>query len=225
MVRVDKYHLPPTALMPNSPNPLLHYPGYFAEQKGLPRSLHQIFKDNGWETQWIYRYGPTQRSHYHAGVHECMVVLSGTATIRFGVADLSENMVENTWGTAREAGGVEISARAGDVFVLPSGTAHKTFDTKPTRSFTLLTPGDGHLIPGEDVGAALEETEQRLEGFTMMGAYPAERRDWNTQRGGEDVGAYQRVWSVPKPALDPVLGYSQEGVFGQWLDYSLSAKL
>ncbi|KAJ5116034.1 hypothetical protein N7456_000382 [Penicillium angulare] len=217
MIQVNKYHLPPTALIPNSPRPLLHYPGYFpTSENGSARHAHETFLKNGWETQWIFRYGQTQRSHYHSGVHECMAVLSGTATIRFGVADTSEDMDENTFGDKKEQGGIELEAKAGDVFVLPAGTAHKTYNTQPSASFTLLTPGDGHHIAGGDVIKALEETENRLSGFTMIGAYPIENAGWNSQRGGEDTGAYERVWSVPKPSADPVLGDSSEGLQGLW---------
>lgn len=217
MVQVNKYYLPPTALMPNSPRPLLHYPGFFTPQeKGNVRRVHETFLSNGWETQWIYRYGQTQRSHYHSGTHECMAVLSGTATIRFGVADTSEDMEQNTFGAAREAGGMEIEAKAGDVFILPAGTAHKTYNTKPEALFTLLTPGDGHHIAGGDAVKALEETEEKLSGFTMIGAYPKGSGYWNSQKGGEDEGAYDKIWALPKPDGDPVLGDSVQGLLGLW---------
>lgn len=63
---------------------------------------------------------------------------------------------------------------------------------------------------------ALEETETRLSGFTMIGAYPKENGGWNSQKGGEDVGGYDRVWSVPKPSGDLVLGDLVEGLQGLW---------
>lgn len=66
MVQVDKYYVPPTALMPNSPQPLLHYPGFFTlQEKGNAKKVHETFMSNGWETQWIFRYGQMQRFHYH----------------------------------------------------------------------------------------------------------------------------------------------------------------
>lgn len=215
MVEVKKYHLPPTALIPNSPLALLHYPGIFsAESDCAPGKIHELFSQNGWETRWIFRYGETQDAHYHSGVHECMAVLSGSATIRFGVADTSPDLEESTHGSAKEDGGIELQARAGDVFILPAGTAHKTFDTSPRTEFVLLTPGDGHKIDAEDVKAALDNIE--LSGFTMIGAYPKGGGKWNFAKGGEDSGEYQKVWSVPKPENDPVLGKAEEGIYGQW---------
>lgn len=224
MIEVKKYYLPPTALMPNSPHPLLHYTG-LQLSTGASRAaqFYDLFQENGWKIQWIYRYGSTQRSHYHSGVHECMAVLSGTATIRFGVADTSFDMDENTYGSAREEGGVEIEAKAGDVFLLPAGTAHKTYNTKPDAEFTLLSPGDGHHIASENVRAALESVE--LDGFTMLGAYPIDGAYWDSMKGGENFGDHDKVWSVKKPTKDPVLGSSTQGLCGMWSVVSKSSRL
>lgn len=224
MVEVKKYHLSPTALIPNSPQPILHYPGLLVQPSeatnagddAIAIKAHDLFSTNGWETQWIFRYGKTQTSHYHSGVHECMAVLTGNARIRFGVADTSEDMEENTHGSGMEAGGVEVEAHAGDVFILPAGTAHKTFDTSPLTEFKLLTPGDGHHVLTQ--GASVRETLANVElsGFTMVGAYPKSGGEWDFAKGGENVGNYEKVWSVPKPERDPVLGKSEEGLCGQW---------
>lgn len=214
MVEVKKYQLPPTDLIPNSPHPLLHYPGLLDHLQiapDRPEEIHDRFHANGWQTQWIYRYGPTQPSHYHSHAHEVMAVLSGTATIRFGVADVSADLDTN----AHEAGGVEVLAKAGDVFVLPAGTAHKTFDTTP-GDFALLTPGDGHRVEAGDVRGALAAVRVR-DGFVMMGAYPVDGGEWDFAVGG-DRGRqeYDGVWAVPTPGRDPVLGMAEEGIRGQW---------
>lgn len=216
MISVKAYNLPPTASIPNNPYPLLHYTGNdLSSLVGKPAEYYDLFSGNDWQVQWIYRYGPTQRSHYHSGAHECMAVLSGTATIRFGVADTSLDMTENTSGNAREAGGIEIEAKAGDVFVLPAGTAHKTYNTKPEESFTLLTPGTGHGIDATNAKAALSHVQ--LSGFTMIGAYPRGSGFWDSMKGGEDVGQFERVWSVEKPKFDPLLGESNKGLRGLWM--------
>lgn len=214
-MQIAKYQLRPTALIPNSPYHLLHYRGL--QTGGKAAEFYDLFSQNGWQVQWIYRYGPTQRSHYHSGAHECMAVLSGTATIRFGVADTSLDMNDNTYGSAREPGGIEIEARAGDVFILPAGTAHKTYNTKPEADFSLLSPGDGHHIASPDARTALENIE--LSGFTMIGAYPKGSSFWDSLKGGEKVPEeFATIWSVPKPDMDPVLGKSQDGLVGQWPD-------
>jgi len=215
MVEVKAYRLPPTSLIPNSPHPLLHYPGFLSisPEDGATK-VYDLFNRNDWQVQWIFRYGQTQTSHYHSEAHECMAVLSGSATIRFGVADTADDMEENTHGSGKEEGGIEIEANAGDVFVLPAGTAHKTFDTRPIAEFKLLTPGDAHRIPSGDVRQALANI--KLDGFTMIGAYPRGGGEWDFAKGGEDVGNFEKVWSVPKPENDPVLGKDPAGLCGQW---------
>jgi uncharacterized protein YjlB len=146
-----------------------------------------------------------------------MTVLTGSARIRFGVADTTDDLEQSTHGSAKEDGGVEIEAKAGDVFILPAGTAHKTFRTKPDAEFKLLTPGGGHGITGEDGRGAREVLEGiELDGFTMLGAYPVDGGEWDFAVGGEDVGGFERVWGVVKPGLDPVLGGSGEGLCGLW---------
>ncbi|KAK4947684.1 hypothetical protein LTR10_013630 [Elasticomyces elasticus] len=216
MVVVKRYQLPPTALIPNSPQPLLHYPGFLkvGGSQNLAAEVYDLFSSNGWQTQWIFRYGPTQTSHYHSEAHECMAVLTGSAKIRFGVADTSSDLEESTHGSGKEDGGVEVHANAGDVFILPAGTAHKTFDTSPSAEFKLLTPGDGHNVAAEDVRDALANIE--LSGFTMIGAYPKDGGSWDFAKGGENTGEYEKVWSVAKPDHDPVLGTADEGLCGQW---------
>lgn len=218
MVEIKRYHLPPTDLVPNSPHPLLHYPGvldHLSIPARAPQKINDLFSSNGWETQWIYRYGPTQASHYHSHAHEVMAVLSGSAKIRFGVADLDPDLDKNTHGPAQEAGGIEVLAKAGDVFVLPAGTAHKTFDTEPSGGFALLTPGDGHGVQSGDVGGALASVT--VSGFTMMGAYPVDGGAWDFAVGGDrGKDGYEEVWSVPKPSRDPVLGKAEEGLCGHW---------
>jgi len=213
MIEVKKYHFSPTKLVPNSKYPLLHYSGLLSADELSPAKVHDRYADNGWETQWIFRYGPTQRSHYHSRTHECMVVLSGTATLRFGVADTSDDDYANTHGSDYEQGGVEVEAKAGDAFIIPCGVPHKTYNVTKGSTFKLLTPGGGHAIEGDDPRKVLEEIE--ISGFTMLGAYPV-GGEWDFAVGGEDEGRYDRVWRVPKPPKDPFLGDSKEGLCGQW---------
>ncbi|KAI4092485.1 MAG: hypothetical protein L6R37_007562, partial [Teloschistes peruensis] len=141
-----------------------------------------------------------------------MIVLSGSATVRFGVAD--DEAVQTTESSGKAGiGGIEIQAEAGDAFLVPAGVAHKTFDTRPQPStLALLTPGDGHGVDCLDPLDALARIE--LEGFCMLGAYPAGAAEWDFVVGGEDVGkgGYEKVWGVPVPGMDPILGERREGM-------------
>ncbi|KAL4894974.1 hypothetical protein BDV59DRAFT_174228 [Aspergillus ambiguus] len=213
VVQVRQYHLFPTDLIPNSPRPLLHYKNVLSKKQNVshcdPADVWEMFTKNRWEVHWIFRYGPTQQSHYHSKAHECMAVLSGTASIRFGVADTSPDMEKNTYGSAWEEGGVVLEAEPGDVFIIPAGVAHKTHNTKPGAEFALLSPGSGHGIEAEDPTKALSEI--KLDGFTMMGAYNG--GDWDFIAAG---GNFEKVWAVPKPQYDPVFGTSEQGLCRIW---------
>src|ERR1700761_296 len=184
MVEVKRYQLPPTTLIPNSPRSLLHYPSILSTSDNIITAAYDCFSTNGWQVQWIFRYGQTQASHYHSATHECMAVLCGTATIRFGVADTVSDREEGANDPGREDGGIQVEARAGDVFVIPAGVAHKTFDAQPAEEFKLLTPGDGHHVAAPVVRSALESV--KISGFTMIGAYPVGCQ-WDFSTGGENV--------------------------------------
>ena len=215
MVEVRKYHLPPTSRMPNSPLPLLHYPSFF--RNPTPSSVHDVVDSNGWRTHWIFRYGPNQASHYHSAVHECMIVLSGSARVRFGVADVlgeGQDIGDAASDDGQEVGGITLEANVGDVFVLPAGLAHKSYDPNATEPLGRLTPCDPHNVDDEVMRNVMPEIE--VSGFTMLGSYPRNGCDWDFAIGGENEEDYERVWSVVKPEKDPVLGKADEGICGQW---------
>ncbi|EXJ65727.1 uncharacterized protein A1O5_11255 [Cladophialophora psammophila CBS 110553] len=201
------------ALIPNSPRPLLHYPGIPLPSDCMATAAYDAFSDNGWRVQWIFRYHSSLASHYHSATPECMAALSGSATIRFGVADTVPDPDESTFGSGKEDGGIELQARAGDVFVIPACVAHKTFNIEPRAEFKLLTPGDGHHIAADHTRSTLESLQ--LSGFTMIGAYP-EGGSWDFANGGENVGNYEVVWAVPTLEKDPVLAKAEEGLCGHW---------
>jgi uncharacterized protein YjlB len=230
-VKVRSYKLPPTPLIPNSPYPLLHYPGLLHGLVSSPNfkttDILDLYASNGWQTQWIARYGPDIQSHYHSSTHECMTVISGeAATIRFGVADSS------SWEHGKfpigdradgEEGGVEIEARLGDVFIIPAGVSHKTFAPQPpTSTLAFHQPPDIAAGHAKDITDDKEKERRRFfesvevgGEFMMMGAYPY-GGVWDFAVGGEHKGTESEVWDVPMPGRDPVLGDSGEGLVGLW---------
>lgn len=111
------YGVKPTKLVSNSTKPLVIDKRCFCRKGEFdPIPAYDTFKSHGWDVQWITKCGRHQRSHYHADSHETMVVLSGSGVIRWGVADLSDDVKETTYGDAYEGGGIEMDINVGDIF-------------------------------------------------------------------------------------------------------------
>ena len=97
--------LAPHGAVPNHPRwPLLVYAG--ALEEASAEAFEALFTRNRWPAAW--RNGVFPYHHYHANGHEVLGVYSGEVTVLFG-----------------GEGGVELTARPGDVIVLPAGTGHK----------------------------------------------------------------------------------------------------
>ena len=105
--------LAPSGAIPNHPRwPLLVYPGAVALAAPDPATaFEQLFDDNAWPAKW--RNGVYPFHHFHCDAHEVLGVYSGEATVQFGGDD-----------------GVVITARAGDVIVLPAGMGHKKLSSR-----------------------------------------------------------------------------------------------
>ena len=105
--RVRAHLLADDGTIPNSRLPLLIYPGAFPiSDLDLLGAIEARLRRNGWEGGW--RNGIYPYHHYHSTAHEALGVYSGEVTVQFG-----------------GDGGVVVTARPGDVVVLPAGTGHK----------------------------------------------------------------------------------------------------
>ncbi|WWC61945.1 uncharacterized protein I303_104531 [Kwoniella dejecticola CBS 10117] len=218
--KIETYHIAPTDLIPNSGWPLIVYRQFYPfDELKISTKFYDLLLSNDWHPKWIYQYGETQRSHYHPTAHEVMAVLSGSARIRFGAADLSQDPLQSLEDPKYfEKGGITLDAQKGDVFLLPAGLAHKTHYARPSAPFLLLTPeGRATMEVNSEYREKLREVEERgIEGFAMMGGYPKGYQPGYFAVGGEGALEYSRVWSIPPSKLDPLLGDSEMGTKGLW---------
>ncbi|KAG9194072.1 hypothetical protein G6011_04107 [Alternaria panax] len=212
-IKVKSYKLSPTPLIPNSPYPLLHYPGLLhslvSSPTFKPTQILDLYASNGWQTQWIAKYGLDIQSHYHSTTHEAM-----TAQGKQAPGDR---------GADGEEGGLDIEAALGDVFIIPAGVSHKTFLPRPhNEELGFYQPRDIEEGRAAEVDDEKERERRRFfegvvveKNFMMMGAYPY-GGVWDFAVGGEHGGKEGVVWGVEVPGRDPVLGGSEEGLLGLW---------
>jgi uncharacterized protein YjlB len=89
--------------------PLLVYPRAVTEPS--PELFEQLFAANRWPAAW--RNGVYPFHHFHGNSHEVLGVYEGEVTVQFG-------------GDA----GVALTAKPGDVIILPAGTRHKKLSSR-----------------------------------------------------------------------------------------------
>ncbi|NII09352.1 cupin domain-containing protein [Oleiagrimonas sp. C23AA] len=100
--------LAPGRDVPNHPRyPLLLYRQVLpVSTADLAAAFEARFRAHDWPAQW--RAGIYPYHHYHASAHEAFGIAAGSARVRLGGED-----------------GIDVELTAGDVLVLPAGTAHR----------------------------------------------------------------------------------------------------
>jgi len=126
-VCVVAHRLAPGGAIPNHPRwPLLVYPSAVAVEGTDPAAMFEaLFHRNRWPAAW--RNGVFPFHHFHSNAHEALGVYSGEVTVQFG----GEN-------------GVILTARPGDVIVLPAGTGHKKLSSHGALGIVGAYPAGQH---------------------------------------------------------------------------------
>ena len=136
--------------VPNNANlPVIVYEGAFRTN---PNDAEAIFNNNGWNGSWsggVYDY-----HHFHSNTHEVLGVRSGSATLLIG-------------GDAGE----RIEVKAGDVMVLPAGTAHKKLESSDDFMVVGAYPGGG------SPNLRKRSPEDRAQSIKEIQSVPVPKRD------------------------------------------------
>ena len=127
MPDVVAHLLAPDGAIPNHPRwPLLIYPRAVTIAGPDPAgAFEEMFKRNRWPAAW--RNGVYPFHHFHSTGHEALGIYEGEVTVQFG-GDV----------------GVTVTARPGDVIVLPAGTGHKKLASRGTLGVVGAYPEGGH---------------------------------------------------------------------------------
>lgn len=154
-IEVETYRLAPDGPFPNNPRlPLVLYRAAIMPGGSAAEQFEQAFGRNGWTGSW--RNGVFAFHHFHSNAHEALGIAAGSARIQFG-------------GPA----GPIIEVVAGDLAILPAGTAHKRVEA----SRDLLVVGayphgqtDYDLLRGDPGEAAV--ASERIAGVPLPVADP-----------------------------------------------------
>lgn len=113
MTNIEAFVLEDDGTFPNNPlSVILYRQAIPLDARDPCASIEERFSENGWGGLW--RNGIFDYHHYHATAHEVLGCASGTVTVQLG-------------GPI----GREVELTAGDVVVLPAGTAHKNLKHSP----------------------------------------------------------------------------------------------
>jgi uncharacterized protein YjlB len=124
---VVAHQLAPGGAIPNHPHwPLLVYPAAVEIAGSDPAAAFEaLFDRNRWPAAW--RNGVYAHHHFHTTAHEALGVYSGEVTVQFGGDD-----------------GIVVTARPGDVIVLPAGTGHKRLSSRGALGVVGAYPAGQH---------------------------------------------------------------------------------
>ena len=156
---VESHRLAADGAFPNNRQlPLLVYRNAFdSAGQDTADDVQQRFESNQWGGTW--QNGIFDYHHYHSNTHEVLAICAGSGRVQFGGPH-----------------GPTVNVAAGDVALLPAGTAHKKIEAS----------SDFLVVGGYPAG---------LEDYDLIRDEPSKR----------DV-AEQRIAAVPLPERDPLFG-------------------
>ncbi len=144
MPEPDTLFLDDDGVFPNSRLPVLLWRNAIPEG---PNAIEETFREHGWEGIW--RNGIFAYHHYHATAHEVLGIGRGSVTARLGGPH-----------------GETLELVAGDVVVLPAGTAHRNLD----QSTDLVVIGG--YPPGQRPDLLRGEPGERPEADRLIAGVP-----------------------------------------------------
>lgn len=172
MTRPDAIFLDPDNAFPNNRLPVLLYRGTVCHgSDDLATTFETTFRANGWSGTW--RDGIFDVHHFHATAHEVLGCARGRVRVQLGGPH-----------------GDVIDLRAGDVAVLPAGTAHKNLGH--SSDYLLV----GAYPPGQSPDMCYGKRDEQSDMEASIASVPIPRSDPLTGSSGGLLDAWARVESA-----------------------------
>lgn len=137
------------------------------DSEALAAWFERTWAAHGWRPAW--RYGVYDFAHYHSTAHEVLGVYRGHASLRLG-----------------DTVGVTLYVKAGDMLVLPAGTAHQNLGSSADFHVVGGYPDDQSADLLRGVPGERPEADQRI--------LQVSRPNQDPLRGAH--GALVKFWSV-----------------------------
>ncbi|KAL2276180.1 hypothetical protein FJTKL_01342 [Diaporthe vaccinii] len=123
MDQIVNCHLPATADAPNNRLPVLHYRNVLPSPVSEDSTI-KFLTANEWEHRGTW--GHIDIRHFHPKSHECYGIFRGPSTLLVGQIQAGQ--------------GARIDVSAGDVIVLPAGTAHSSLKSSSDYRYIGVYP-------------------------------------------------------------------------------------
>ncbi|KAH6962835.1 hypothetical protein DER45DRAFT_551930 [Fusarium avenaceum] len=122
---VECYLLPPTEDAPNSRLPILVYRNVLPYPR-TEETATEFLTTHRWEKRGTW--GHIGIRHFHPNSHECYGIFQGSSTLLLGKIQAGE--------------GMKVPVKAGDVVLLPAGTAHSSTQSSLDYKYIGVYPQD-----------------------------------------------------------------------------------
>ncbi|RKK13783.1 hypothetical protein BFJ66_g16887 [Fusarium oxysporum f. sp. cepae] len=120
---VECYLVPRTDDAPNSRLPILVYRDVLPQPR-TEETATRFLTTHRWEKRGTW--GHIAIRHFHPNSHECYGIFQGSSTLLLG--------------KIQKGKGIEVSVKAGDVVVLPAGTAHSSLESSSDYRYIGVYP-------------------------------------------------------------------------------------
>jgi uncharacterized protein YjlB len=169
MTSPETLHLADDGAFPNNRLPVLIWrQGIPVSDRNGAETIERAFRDHGWEGTW--RDGIFDFHHFHSDAHEVLGIARGSVTVQLGGPN-----------------GETVELAAGDIVLLPAGTAHRNLGQ--SRDLLVIGAYPPGQRPDMRYGDPAErpDIDERIDAVPLPGTNPVTVEPGPPEAWREDV--------------------------------------